>query len=105
MTSSFLASSRSSAGAPAGIVLAQIIKGVQFASGARDGDTALKILQVIGVDIVIGQLARGVEGAERYSRRYLVSLLSGFGRMPPTISILITQRFFPIATAAPRVGV
>jgi hypothetical protein len=72
-------------------VFAQIVKGVQFTSGARDGDTALEILQVIRVDIVIGQLARVIEGAERYSSRHLVSLLSGFGRVPRTISILITQ--------------
>src|SRR5262249_12362725 len=63
----------------AALVFAQIVKGVQFASGARAGDTALEILQVIGVNVVIGQLARVVEGAERYSSRHLVSLLSGFG--------------------------
>ena len=37
-------------------MLAQIVKGVQFASGARDGDAVLEVLQVVGVDIVIGQL-------------------------------------------------
>src|SRR5262245_36525072 len=32
-------------------------------------------------------------------------LLSGCGRVPPTISILRMQRFLPIATAASRLGV
>jgi hypothetical protein len=63
------------------LVLAQIVKGVQFASSARDGDTTFEIFQVIRIDIVIRKLARVVESAERYCSGHLISLLPGFGRM------------------------